>query len=75
MIEWKRHDMENDNMENAHPENGRIYHYWKMIEKPHPENDRMENAHPENGRIYHHWKMIEKAHLENDRKEKARHGK
>ena len=67
MIERKRHDMENVNMENAHPENGRIYHYWKMIEKPHPENDRMENAHPENDRIYHHRKMIEKAHPENDR--------
>ena len=43
------HTPENDRMENAHPENDRIYHYWKMIEKPHPENDRMENAHPENG--------------------------
>ena len=61
------HDMENDNMENAHPENGRIYHYRKMIEKARPENDRMENAHPENDRIYHHRKMIEKAHPENDR--------
>ena len=36
--------LENDRMENAHPENGRIDHHWKMIEKAHPENDRMEKA-------------------------------
>ena len=53
------------------PENDRINHPWKMIEKSHPENDKMENAHPENDRIYTHWKMIEKSHPENDRMENA----
>ena len=32
------HNMENARDENAHPEKGRIYHHWKMIEKAHPEN-------------------------------------
>ena len=39
MIEWKMHDMEN-----AHPEKGRIYHYWKKVENAHLENERMQIA-------------------------------
>ena len=32
MKEWKMHDMENQRMENAHPEKDRIYHHWKKVE-------------------------------------------
>ena len=40
----EKSQLENDRMENAHPENGRKFTYWKMTEKAHPENERMENA-------------------------------
>ena len=36
--------MENDRMENVHPEKDRKITHRKMTEKAHPENKRIENA-------------------------------
>ena len=69
MKEWKMHNMENERMENAHPEKDRIYRHWRKVENAHLENERMENAQHgkcttwkmhnwKKDRTYHHLKYL-----------------